>query len=74
MAVLSLRFRSFTSILPLFSASVTLCVFSAYLGLLGVNLFVKKMLNRSVTGERYAELLQTHLLPFATRTFGDMNN
>ena len=27
------------------------------------------VLNSNVTGERYAALLQTHLLPFATRTF-----
>lgn len=32
------------------------------------------VLNRNVTGERYAELLQAHLLPFATRTFGDVGN
>ena len=32
------------------------------------------VLNSNVTGERYAELLQTHLLPFATRTFGDVAN
>lgn len=32
------------------------------------------VLNRNVTGARYAELLGTHLLPFATATFGDVNN
>ena len=32
------------------------------------------VLNRNVTGERYAELLEDHLLPFATRIYGDTAN
>ena len=32
------------------------------------------VLNRNVTGERYAELLESHLLPFATRIYGDTAN
>ena len=32
------------------------------------------VLNRNVTGERYAELLEDHLLPFATQIYGDTTN
>ncbi len=32
------------------------------------------VLNNNVTGARYAELLETHLLPFASRTFGSVAN
>ena len=32
------------------------------------------VLNRNVTGERYAELLESHLLPFMTQIYGDTAN